>query len=611
MEKQDVVIVAMCVVGLVLWWTYMGTRQAQPVPRPGPVVDVPARPGDPGEETGAEAPAGPDGGTRSAENGPEVGDGDAFGTGAPPPDAPAMPGNGSQGNAAEPLPEAYRGLEASAPMEFGDDALTLHVDPDRGGVTAVTLHDFKAENREDDIRLGSALAPGFAVSGGEDRPLTFTPARVDDRGTGLLAISRAIRGTGLVVRQRWQLSDTMPGRLAYTLAVENQGGQRQSLSGLILSAGGLGPLHTPKGFFGAAGVDQQIAVREQDDHGCDSYHPGKIAKRKPNHVARLAGTPADWIAVQNKYFTFLMDGKEPVPGVDLRVSDLPAEEGAGKTQLVIGDLLLPDVKLAPGTARSWEFDCYLGPKDYPVLRELGNGKETVMNFDSFMGLRFRWMEYVSLFVLWGLTKLFAVFGNYGVAIIVLTLVFRLSFWPVTHQSTVLSRKMKAIQPMAQEIREKYQDDPQRMWQKTQELYREHKIRPFAAGCLPILLQIPVFFALFNVLRSAVALRQASFVLWITDLSQPDRIGDVLGIPIHPLALVWVGSMFAMQGLMPSSADPQQQKTMKFMTFIFLPLMYPMPSGLILYWTVSNIVSICQYAIARQMDTSTSEVPATA
>ena len=161
--------------------------------------------------------------------------------------------------------------------------------------------------------------------------------------------------------------------------------------------------------------------------------------------------------------------------------------------------------------------------------------------------------------------------------------------------------MQKIQPLAQEIREKYKNDPQKMQQKTMELYREQKINPIA-GCLPMFLQIPVFFALFNVLRSAIELRQAPF-LWADDLSGQDSIFTIPGIeiPINPLAIIMGLTMVLQQKTIPTSTDPMQQKVMMFMTVFFVFILYTMPSGLTLYWSINQIVSIFQHKITRKID----------
>jgi YidC/Oxa1 family membrane protein insertase len=190
--------------------------------------------------------------------------------------------------------------------------------------------------------------------------------------------------------------------------------------------------------------------------------------------------------------------------------------------------------------------------------------------------------------------------GYGVAIIIITVIIKMLFWPLTHKSTVSMRKMQKIQPLVQEIRTKYKDDAQTMNRKVMELYREHKVNPLG-GCLPILFQIPVFFALFNTLRGAIELRHASF-LWVADLSMPDTLGWMpLGLPIRPLAILMGVTMLLQQRLSPSTSDPSQTRMMMFMTLFFMFIFYSMPAGLTLYWTVNQILTLSQNLLIRKLE----------
>jgi YidC/Oxa1 family membrane protein insertase len=187
--------------------------------------------------------------------------------------------------------------------------------------------------------------------------------------------------------------------------------------------------------------------------------------------------------------------------------------------------------------------------------------------------------------------------------VAITFLVKLLFWPLTHYSTLSMKKMQTVQPRIVEIREKYKDDPAKVQQKIMELYREEKVNPLG-GCLPVVLQIPVFFALFNVFRGAIELRHASF-LWVTDLSQPDTLPWLLlGLPIRPLAILMSVTMFLQQKLTPSSLDPMQARMMMIMTVFFAFIFYGMPAGLTLYWTVNQVLSIVQtlitYRLVKQM-----------
>lgn len=198
-------------------------------------------------------------------------------------------------------------------------------------------------------------------------------------------------------------------------------------------------------------------------------------------------------------------------------------------------------------------------------------------------------------------------GNYGIAIILLTLIVRLVLWPFQQKANSSMRKMQKIQPMIKDMREKYKDNPQELNMRMMELYRQEGVNPLG-GCLPMLLQLPIFFALYSVFDSAVELRHVSF-LWAKDLAQPDQIGpaiQVLGfsLAIHPLIIMMTILMVVQQKMTPAQGDPSQQKIMMAMPVIMLVMLYWLPSGLTLYWTVSQLFSIIQlkygqYAAAKE------------
>ena len=186
----------------------------------------------------------------------------------------------------------------------------------------------------------------------------------------------------------------------------------------------------------------------------------------------------------------------------------------------------------------------------------------------------------------------SVSGSYGLAIILLTVIVKLVLWPLIHKSNKSMRRMQKIQPKLKELKDKYKDNPQVFNQKMMELYREEKVNPMG-GCLPMLLQFPVFIALYSTLEAAVELRNVPF-LWAKDLSQPDAIGpEIWGFTLHPLILISTALMVLQMKLTPQTGDPVQRKMMMFMPLIMLIFFYNFPSGLALYWTVNNILSILQ------------------
>lgn len=251
--------------------------------------------------------------------------------------------------------------------------------------------------------------------------------------------------------------------------------------------------------------------------------------------------------------------------------------------------LLESMLLLPPATRTLSFEMYLGPKEIGVLREAGH--------DLHRAIDLGWFTFVALPLLRALQFSHVVTGNYGVDIILLTVLIKLLFYPLTKKSYESMRAMQQLQPQMQRIREEFKDDPQRMNKEVMELYRRHRVNPLG-GCLPMLLQMPIFIGLYQALLNAVELRHAPFVWWINDLSAPDRLGSLHipfveppGVPV--LTILMGASMLVMQWMTPSSADPTQQRIMLLMPVVFTVMFVNFPSGLTLYWLVNNVLTIGQ------------------
>lgn len=270
--------------------------------------------------------------------------------------------------------------------------------------------------------------------------------------------------------------------------------------------------------------------------------------------------PLKWIAQEDKYF---FSAIVPKGGFDEarawreRDSDLISLRGGPK-------------------AGAYELMLYAGPKEHDSLKAYGVGLEHIIDFGFF--------SVVARPIFWVLKVLNGVVGNYGWAIVFLTILVRIPFVPIVNKGQKAMKRLQEIQPRMQEVRERFKKDPQRMQQEMMELYKKHKVNPMG-GCLPILLQIPVFFALYKVLLIAIELRGAPFTLWIKDLSQKD--------PYYVLPIVMGITMVIQQKMTPSAGDPKQQKLMMFMPVIFTFMFLNFASGLVVYWLVNNLLSIAQ------------------
>ncbi len=299
-----------------------------------------------------------------------------------------------------------------------------------------------------------------------------------------------------------------------------------------------------------------------------------------------------WGAVKNQYFSTVLSVDElDGIGVWAKRFEVNLNGESGKTHPAIsGALKLPGFDLAPGESVTRTFTLYVGPNRYDWLKTLGSGQEVVLRYGMF--------KPVSLALLAGLEMLHNVLaGSYALAIIALTLVIKLALWPLQNKATQSMRRMAALSPKMTELREKYKDDPTRMNQELMKLYKDYGVNPFG-GCLPMLIQIPIFFGFYSMLRSSVELRNSSF-LWINDLSQPDTVFHLLGvIPVNPLPLIMAGTMFWQMHITPKTGDNVQQRIFLFMPLIFLVFCYNFASALSLYWTVSNLISIVQLYLTR-------------
>ncbi|MDW8344714.1 MAG: membrane protein insertase YidC [Verrucomicrobiae bacterium] len=317
------------------------------------------------------------------------------------------------------------------------------------------------------------------------------------------------------------------------------------------------------------------------------YEGAKRLQEGPRHHQG----PLSWGAANNQFFTLLLTPRTNAVAIHCESATVTVPAGwTGKP---------------PPAVRAWlevpldgrgqvEFTYYAGPKELRRLLALGGGQEEVMHLGLFGP--------ISLLLLRAMNGFHRLIPNYGVAIVLVTVCIKILFWPIQAKSIKAMKEMQKFQPVMAKLREKYKDDPQKLNAEMMRLYKEHKINPFA-GCLPMLVQIPFFIAFYAMLRSAVELRGASF-LWINDLSQPDTILRVAGLPINPLPLLMGASMIWQMKLTPQTGDTQQQKIMMFMPLIFLFICYNMASGLVLYWTVQQLLSIAQqWWSMRQPDTA--------
>ncbi len=344
---------------------------------------------------------------------------------------------------------------------------------------------------------------------------------------------------------------------------------------------------------------------------CDSADPQVKSDEKFERKTTCA-EPVAWIGSSNKYFASLLFSDEAKPFASSngdRIWRLPPDSKDEKDLYAVPSMTgsFGIVAFAPNGAAPVEFTLktYCGPKEMARIRALGPSVMGVMHISYYS-----WFEFIARPMVMLLNWLKSICGSYGIAIILLTLIVRALFWPITQKANSSMRRMQQLQPKIKELQEKYKETPMdtpddvsrkkaELNQKMMELYRVEKVNP-VGGCLPVLLQIPVFIALYSALDSAVELRNVPF-LWCTDLSRPDLVGPTLPfalpfigqVGLHPLVIAMTVLMIVQQKMTPTTGDSTQQKMMMLMPVIMLFMFYNLPSGLTLYWTVSNIFSILQ------------------
>jgi YidC/Oxa1 family membrane protein insertase len=300
----------------------------------------------------------------------------------------------------------------------------------------------------------------------------------------------------------------------------------------------------------------------------------------------------DWVAVQSRYFMSNLIPETPTEGT------LQLTQKSG--DLLTAQYIMPETIIKPGTQQSFQFKIFQGPMSMGLLNSYGHKLGKALNFGMF--------DVLAKPCLWLMNFIYNnLIPNYGIAIIIITLLTKAILWPLGTKSYKSMGAMKKLQPLIKEIKEKYGDDRKRVNEETMALYRTYKINPLG-GCLPMLVQIPVFFALYRMLYEAIELRHAPFFLWINDLSAPDRLFHFdfsipfmeppYGIPV--LTLVMGATMFLQQRMSPPMGDAAQAKMMMLLPIVFTFIFINFSSGLVLYWLVNNIVSIGQqYYITKK------------
>ena len=413
-------------------------------------------------------------------------------------------------------------------------------------------------------------------------------------------------GDGLVLRRSYTLANGDPNQDPYIIehqtTVDNRSDSAKAFSTIFLNLGTMRPLvdnalpsYLNAGYFDGAKAHFKAINKLTGGKGFMGI--GASAPRDRIDI----NAPIQWASVKNQFFASVLTSSKKAKELLIEPVDPPAS-GNGPTRPGITGSVGYDLGTVPaGSSSSLEFSYFVGPKEFKRLQGLGNQQDQIMQYPPVFGFFSKLL----------LTFMYGIHGlvpSWGWSIILMTICIKLLFWPLTAKASRSQKRMAKIQGPMSELKEKYKDNPQKMQQETIKLFREHRINP-VAGCLPILVQMPIFLGLFYMLRTASELRHEPF-FWVADLSQPDTVMEVAGFPINILPIIMGVTMFLQMHMMPVSptADPVQQKIFKFMPLVFLVFLYNFSSGLVLYWTVQNLLTIIQQRITNAMPDEVDSVP---
>lgn len=473
--------------------------------------------------------------------------------------APAVPA------AARPAPAAA--VKAAAPAKDirVETPLYTAVFSTRGGaLKSLKLKEYKATLDE-----GSPLIEMVAVQEGSELPLStaFTGSTVDLPGDVAFEADR---------KELDLTGGAGPGRLVFTCAVPGQ----YRVEKIYTFLPDRYSFDLEVRFVNAtnAALNQSLSIRWLEELNKKGLEEEGAVARAKNSTEREAGAKLEkkaygpdiqWGGFENKFFLAAMIPKQPA----LTTATF-ARDARGQVVVTLDG---PKNTIPPGQPGVFNYTLFVGPKEYNRLKAEDAGLEAAINVGNWM----KWLAYPILFFM---QYLYKYVGNYGLVIILITILTKLLFWPLGNKSYKSMKEMQKVQPKLNEIKERYKDDKQKMNAAVMELYKTHKINPLG-GCLPMIIQIPVFIALYQLLSYAIELRHAPFVWWIQDLSAKD--------PYYITPIIMGATMLIQQKMSPPMGDPMQQKMMLLMPVVFTFLFLNFPSGLVIYWLVNNVLSIGQ------------------
>ena len=468
-----------------------------------------------------------------------------------------------------------------------------------GGIKfAEFAHEFQVDSKMDHVEansFGTGPIGGLAGAGDalENIPYAY---KADESVEGKKAVYIAKLPSGLIAKKTFSLTEGpeagAPYLLNFDLSFENAAANAINLSQWSIFTGEATPNNIREvaqytGFFWRSDNSTHFKSSSSFKGGMFSAAQNRMTSPADNKAIEYAG-------VTNQFFATVVRAKDPAIGsVWARPSQVTLPGAEKPVTSVRAGLQLPPVSLAPSEQKSFSYVIFIGPKHNNMLQKMdkawGDGWGDIIDYG--------WFWWVSRPLNWLLNSYHKIIDgvaknwSWGLAIILLTITVRTLIWPLHAKSTHTMKRMSKLKPEMDKLKEKYADDPNKLNTETMGLYRKFGINPLG-GCLPMFIQIPIFYGFFSMLRYAVELRGHGF-LWIHDLSQPDTFTHVAGIPINFLPIVMAASSFLQMRMTPMTGDKMQQNMMKFMPLMFFFFCYNYASALALYWTTQNIFSIGQ------------------
>ncbi len=493
--------------------------------------------------------------------------------------------------------ESFETLTADA-TDYPDAEKVVYIFTNRGGGLARVEYpdDFTNAFGQELVAINhiSRSAIGALTNGSDVERSQY---EVSARGENFIEY-RGKTFQGLVATKRYELATEGDGRnyrLKLSVKLELPGEGQVSTGMLGLHLGAMGPetsKESPQlvGFGWKNQEDEKFTASTKFEGGWFSADSASIDQAVPNPI---------WVALMSQFYTLIYSpvdegGELKLSAKPMRITVPGIEENDEKevTGVSLG-VGLGELSLNKDSApKEFALEVYAGPKNYDLLKRVGGERNEVLFYGDMPVIGWMAAPFSRLLNL-GMHSIQNVTVNYGIAIICVTLLIRICLWPLYTKSQKTMKRMAKIGPMVKELKEKYPDDPQKLNQKTMELYKDYGVSPLG-GCLPMFLQMPIFFGFYRMLQYAAELRHESF-LWVGDLSQPDTIFHLpgLGWPVNVLPILMAVSMFFQMRMTPKQADNAQQKIMMFLPFVFLFICYSFASALALYWTTQNIFSIGQ------------------